>query len=148
MCIYVYTHYIIMYIYIHDYMNYMYMDTCIHLHVVCIIMCVYTLFLLILLYSCISIEHWCHMLSHVVTSGKHSPFTGLCNVTSLVRGLTGLSPKMTATCWTKMTCSPCDAANLASQNVSIFESLLMFVKFGSARPHLRIVIELLSILSD
>lgn len=88
------------------------------------------------------------LVSHVVTSGKHSPFTGLCNVTSLVRGLTGLSPKMTATCWTKMTCSPCDAANLASQNVSIFESLLMFVKFGSARPHLRIVIELLSILSD
>lgn len=63
-CAYMSIHIISLYIYIHDYMNYMYMDTCIHLHVVCIIMCVYTLFLLILLYSCISIEHWCHMLSH------------------------------------------------------------------------------------
>jgi hypothetical protein len=128
-CAYMSIHIISLYIYTWLYELYvhghMYTSTCcMHHHV-----CIHSIPInpIILLY-----QHRT-LVSHVVTSGKHSPFTGFCNVTSLVRGLTGLSPKMTAT-WTKM-CSPCDAANLA-QNFSIFESLLMFVKFG-ARPHLR-----------
>lgn len=72
----------------------------IYLHVVCIIMYVYTLFLV---YSCISIEHWCHMLSHPESTALSLGFA-------------------TWHRWCEVW-QACDAANLASQNFLRFREI-------------------------
>ena len=110
-CAYMSIHIISLYIYI---IIYIYMITwiictwthvyiIIYLHVVCIIMYVYTLFLV---YSCISIEHWCHMLSHPESTALSLGFA-------------------TWHRWCEVW-QACDAANLASQNFSMFERFREF----------------------